>query len=168
MKALTRVWLAVALWAGLAGAAHAMLIETPVPTIAQESAHVVRGRVVSMQSAWTADETTIVTTVAIQVDGSLKGSLAKGARIQLAVEGGEAGEFGVRVEHQPEFEAQEDVYLFLTVDERGQLKVNYDEQGKFSVVENHVLNQLHDPVPLAAFEQAVLQTLPHDPQEDRR
>lgn len=140
--------------------AQAMLVKMSVDEMAKTATHIVRGQVVSQQSAWNAERTTILTQVVIRVDENWKGNLQKNATVTLTVQGGEVDGVGVMTEHAPRFHNAEKVLLFLDNDERGNLRVAQDEQGKYSVVESFVLNQLHTPIALEQFKADVFAAIP--------
>ena len=144
--------------------AQAMLVRMSVDEMTRKATHVVRGQVVSHESAWNAERTTILTRVVVRVDERWKGSLQKNATVTLIVEGGEVGDVGVMSEHAPQFFSDEKVVLFLDTDERGNLRVAQDEQGKFTVVDPYVVNQLNTPFAIDRFKAEVSAAAPGEAQ----
>ena len=148
----------------LATPAQATLVKMSVDEMAKTATHIVRGQVVSQESAWNAERTTILTQVVIRVDENWKGNLQKDAMVTLIVQGGEVDGVGVMTEHAPQFYSAEKVLLFLDNDDRGNLRVAQDEQGKYSVVESFVVNRMHNPIDLELFKAEIYAAIPGEVQ----
>ncbi len=118
----------------LAAPAGAMMLEVPFDRLVTTSDAVVRAKVMALESHWTADRSTIVTDVTLVIEESWVGTMPAGAPLRLQVEGGEVGDLGVRVEHQPTFRLGEESVLFLASDASFRLRVNALEQGKYTIV----------------------------------
>jgi hypothetical protein len=139
----------------LATPASALMREVPLHDLVGGSAAIVRAEVTGVESHWTADHTTIVSDVTLRVAESWAGGLAPGSRLALEVEGGEVGDIGIFVEHQPRFHAGERVVLFLRSDPSARLRVNALEQGKFSVVDDQVISFRQQVMPLRSLQAMV-------------
>ncbi len=148
----------------LAAPAQALLIKMSVDEMAQRAEHIVYGQVVSLESTWNAENTTIFTQVIVRVDEGWKGTLQQNATVTLTVPGGEVDDIGIMSEHAPQFFFDEMVVLFLDTDERGQLRVAQDEQGKYTVAESFALNQLNHPVELDEFKAEIFAAIPGEVQ----
>ena len=148
----------------LAVPTQAMIVKMDIDEMAQKASHIVRGQVVSLHSAWTPERTTILTEVTVRVDENWKGGFQKDSTVILNVVGGVVGDTGVMSEHAPKFFANEKVLLFLDTNEQGQLRVAQDEQGKFTVADPFVVNQLHNPIELKRFKDEVFSAIPHEEQ----
>ncbi len=142
---------------GTAGAAHALMVEVPLDRLVAGSEAVVQARVVTVESHWTGDRSTIGTDVLLSVEESWFGAHAAGVPLRLQVEGGEVGDVGVWVEHQPRFTAGEHVLLFLATDPSARLRVNALEQGKFRLEGDGAVGWTGKTMPLAALRAAVTQ-----------
>jgi len=115
--------------------AQAAMVEVPLKATAAQATEIVQGEVISQSSDWNPGYQTILTDVVVRVDESIKGSLSAGQTITIRIEGGEVGETGIWVEHQPRFLDTEKVLLFLTSEQDGVRAVQSLEQGKFTVFE---------------------------------
>jgi hypothetical protein len=87
------------------------VLRADVPALTRLSDAVVRGRVVSLQSHWTADGLRIVTDVRLEVVEALKG--APGRTITIRQPGGTVGNIGQRVSGLASFKPGEEVVVFL-------------------------------------------------------
>ena len=137
--------------------AFGMIIEIPLDRMISEAELIVKGRVLDMQSRWSDGPTNIIVTdVAFAVDEVLMGSDLEGV-IELQVVGGEVGEIGMRVEHQPRFAIQEEAVIFLEMspDKSRWFRILNDEQGKYSVVGSTVFNFKRDALPMNEFREAI-------------
>jgi hypothetical protein len=128
-----RILLFLLLLAAVAPTSWAAMVAVPLQTTTAQATAIVQGKVISQASAWGRDHRTILTDVVVRVDESFKGSLAAGQTITIRVEGGEVGETGIWVEHQPRFRDSENVLLFLTSEQTGVRTVQSLEQGKYTV-----------------------------------
>jgi hypothetical protein len=123
--------LAALLAAAAAGpAAAATFVATTVEDVARTSDAVVRGRVVGTAARATRDGR-IVTEVELAVEDAWKG--APEASVRLVVPGGRLPDVAMRVDAAPEFEAGEEVVVFLARGAGG-WHVNGLALGKFRVV----------------------------------
>lgn len=136
-----RSWAAPALVMALLlpAAASALMVEVPLPQLLARAADIVSADVVARQSRWTPDGSTIETEVTLRLTGSLKGDLRAGELVTVVVEGGEVGDRGIRVEHQPVFRDGESVVVCLRPG-AGARAVQHLEQGKFTLVGDQIVN----------------------------
>ena len=146
--------------AAFAAPAGAMMIKVPLGDLTKQAGSVLRGRVVSTRSAWTADRATIVTEVTITVNETWKGAAPAGNTVTLTVPGGEVGDEGIAVEHAPVFAKDEDVVLFLEPQADGGLRVSADEQGKYTVFGDLIVGNDQKPMKLADFHAEVGRYVP--------
>ncbi len=149
-----RAILALAMLA-VASPAPALMVEVPLDRLITSSDAVVRAKVTGLESRWTADQSTIVTDVTLSIEESWAGDLAVGARLVLQVEGGEVGDIGIRSEHQPVFSPGEETVLFLKATSNARLRVNAVEQGKYTVLGDHVVGFRQQTFPLATLRATV-------------
>ncbi|MBI5708758.1 MAG: hypothetical protein HZC42_00385 [Candidatus Eisenbacteria bacterium] len=149
-----RAILALAMLA-VASPALALMVEVPLDRLITSSDAVVRAKVTGLESHWTADHSTIVTDVTLSIEESWAGDLAAGAPLVLQVEGGEVGDIGIRSEHQPVFSPGEETVLFLKATSNARLRVNAVEQGKYTVLGDHVVGFRQQAFPLATLRATV-------------
>jgi hypothetical protein len=116
--------------------AQAAMLEVPLKATTNKAAAIVRGEVISQKSDWAHGYQTIYTEVVIRVDESLKGNIPVGRTVTIRVEGGEVGDTGIRVEHQPRFLEAENVLLFLREAPEDVYEIQSVEQGKYTVFGN--------------------------------
>jgi hypothetical protein len=118
--------------------AQAAMVEQTVAELAASSSDIISGAVLAKESWWNEDKTFIFTTVSIQVNELLKGTLAVPSTVEVVVPGGEVGEIGLGVEHAARFEVGEEVIVFLTLLEDGTYGVTAWEQGKYTLEDDQV------------------------------
>jgi len=146
----------------LAASAQAAMIEVPLKTTTVQAVEIVQGEVVSQSSDWDFGYRTIYTDVVVRVDESLKGDLQTGQTVTLRVEGGEVGEIGIRVEHQPRFLDQEKVLLFLSDGPEGKRAVQSLEQGKFTLFDQQAYDYRGRRLELPALKTTIQRNLATD------
>ena len=144
----------------LAAPALALMVEVPLEKLASSSDAVVRAKVTGLESRWTDDHATIVTDVTLAIVESWTGDLVAGSRLVLQVEGGEVGDIGVRVEHQPVFSPGEETVLFLRATPGARYRINALEQGKYTVMGDHVVGFKQQSFPLATLRAPVRSLAP--------
>jgi len=140
--------------------APALMLEVPLDRLAAGSDAVVRAKVMEMESRWTDDRTTIVTDVTFSIVESWAGDLVVGSRMVIQVEGGEVGDLGVRVEHQPVFRPGEETVLFLKATPSARYRINALEQGKFTVLSDQVMGFRGENLPLVTLRATVRSLAP--------
>ena len=93
---------------------YASIAKAPSPEqMFANSNLVVTGKVLDINYRWRqGDESSIITTLRLQVEGVAKGELNAGI-IEVNYPGGQMGELGLWVEDQPTFTVGEDVLLYL-------------------------------------------------------
>lgn len=126
------------------GSAFAVKIEQTTEQLVNNSSDVIRGKVVSTEAQWDDAHTVIFTEVSITVDELVLGSIEKGRTISVYVPGGQVGDTGLKVEHAAEFQAGEDVVVFLTP-LKGIYGVTSWEMGKFTV-QNGTVQEKNRPL----------------------
>jgi len=94
-----------------AGASATVLLPADLPTIVAESSLIVHGRVVDVRSAVTAPPHGIETFVTVAVVEALKGS--PGRHVTFRLPTGQVGRYRRVVVGAPEFEAGDEVVVFL-------------------------------------------------------
>lgn len=99
--------------------------------LADESSHIVRGRVERVRSFWNREQTKIFTEAVIAVDETYKGAALHEARVlQL---GGIVGHVNMRVEGSLAWRLDEEVLLFLEPGMQGTFNVAGFSQGKYEI-----------------------------------
>lgn len=139
----------------LAGPAAALMLEVPLDRLATESDAIVHARVTDLRSRWTDDHATIVTDVTFTVVEGWAGAYRAGDRLELTIEGGEVGNEGIRVEHQPRFRPEEEDLLFLKATTDARVRVLALEQGRFTLDEDVALDFRGRTLPLATLKATV-------------
>jgi hypothetical protein len=119
--------------------AAAIMIQAPLDQIVASSSSIVHGKVTDLKSHWTDDHSIIVTDVSFLVSEDWSGTVAPGTVLTLQVKGGEVGEIGMRQEHQPVFQKDQEALLFLTETPGARLAISYDEQGAYAVQGNQIV-----------------------------
>ncbi len=95
---------------------------------------ILTGKVVQQNSSWNEDRSRIYTNATIQVEEYLKGNTNEGS-IVVTYLGGEVGDVGELYTHMPKFEDDEEILVFLKVDQgTSSYKVFNGEEGKLSIV----------------------------------
>ncbi len=95
---------------------------------------ILTGKVVQQNSSWNEDRSRIYTNATIQVEEYLKGNNNEGS-IVVTYLGGEVGEVGELYTHMPKFEDDEEILVFLKMDQRtSSYKVFNGEEGKLKIV----------------------------------
>jgi hypothetical protein len=95
---------------------------------------ILTGKVTEQTSSWNENKTRIYTQATIQVDEYIKGN-GTGNTVTVKYLGGEVGEIGEKYSHMPRFENEEEVLVFLKMDEKStDYKVYNGENGKISVI----------------------------------
>ena len=140
--------------------AAALMLRAPLDELVGSSDAIVRAGVLSTESRWLDDPRVIVTEVKLEVREPWRGGLRSGAPLTLTVLGGEVGGMGMKQEHQPEFRAGEEVVLFLKATPSARWAVNYEEQGKYTVLGEQVVGFDRQPMMLAAFKAAITRWIP--------
>ncbi len=133
--------------------ALAIMVEYPVDRMVAESGAIVRGRVESLGARWLEGPgSIIVTDMKLTVDEVWMGGYRASQTIEFYVVGGVVDGLGMKQEHQPEFRRGEDVVLFLwTQPDESRTAIFNDEQGKYRVVGETVLNFHGEPIELDEF-----------------
>jgi hypothetical protein len=110
------------------------------------------GKIASLRSEWNQDRSRIVTRATIAVDQYLKGEQPQRSLV-ITVPGGEIDGVGEMYSHTARFKPDEQVVVFATADNRGQLGVVGGDVGKMTVARDKVtgLQMVADKEPLSAF-----------------
>jgi len=145
--------------------ASALMREVPLEATATEAAAIVEGTVIDRISAWTDDGATIVTDAVVRVDGTLKGSEAPGTLVTVRAEGGEVGDTGIWVEHQPVLRRRERVVLFLrpAPSPASVRRVLHLEQGTFRIEDGRAIDYRGRAADLGVFKARVRSLVSHGP-----
>jgi len=115
-----------------AGTAFATaMIRQDLDTLTVDADVIVRGKVARMQSRWTQDHLKIVTDVDIEVAESIKGGPPSTVRVLQP--GGEVDGIGQKVLGLAEFQAGEEVVVFLQARPGATYQVAGAAQGKYRV-----------------------------------
>jgi hypothetical protein len=132
------------LWTGIcllliAGMTNALVIKMDTPELTEKAKQIVIGHVVNMQSEWTQDRAKIFTYVTVQVEEYVKGT--GNLEVTVKIPGGSVGDITLRVSDIPEFTVGEKVLLFLTDEYTDYCDLMGLFQGKYTIVENRVLEK---------------------------
>jgi hypothetical protein len=112
-----------------------------IQKLAREADVILAGKVINKESRWNEARTSIYTKTTLQVDEYLKGQTSKKS-IEIRYPGGEVGEIGEIYSHMPKFENNEEVLLFLKLDQKNNgYKVLHGEEGKFTVINDEVTKE---------------------------
>jgi hypothetical protein len=126
--------------AALATTAQAVMVEMPLAQVADRAALIVQGSVIGQTSRWTDDGRTIMTDVTLRVSDVLKGRAEQDGLLTFQVEGGEVGDMGIWVEHQPRFVSDQEVLLFLRPAQGSGLAVQNAEQGRYCIYQSRAFD----------------------------
>ena len=102
---------------------------------------IVVGRVAGSRTYWTTDRKFILTDYTIEVDESIKGQA--GRTVAVTTVGGKIDDVELYVSGMPSFQKGEDAVVFLEQSGAYQTVVGLG-QGKFTVVNGEVANNVHD------------------------
>ncbi|MBU8871642.1 MAG: hypothetical protein KOO60_12320 [Gemmatimonadales bacterium] len=145
------IFIAVALILG--SAAQAAILEYSLDRMVESSEAIVRGRVMNLESRWLdGPGSVIVTDVVFLVDEVLTGEFSAPQQLNFYVVGGVVDGLGLRQEHQPVFHKDEESVLFLwTQPDQNRLAVFNDEQGRYRLVGDTVVNFKQQSIALPEF-----------------
>ena len=143
-----------------ASSSRAAMVDRSVEEVTQRAETVVLGEVTDQRSHWT-DEGWIVTDVELRVTERWKGEAEIGETLTVRLLGGEVGDRGLWVEHEPRLHAGETTVLFLS-ERAGSLRVESAEQGCLRVVGGDALDHRQRSQPLSALRERVRSTLSPD------
>jgi len=127
----------------LSSPAFAILAEVTIAELVQMSDHIVQATVLSTESTWNDDKTSIITTVTLHIKETYAGRLDKSTQVTVMLPGGMVDGLVMEVEHAPVFIVDEEVIVFLTDINDKALRVSGWEAGKFTlendlIVENGI------------------------------
>jgi hypothetical protein len=138
---MTRTIMSLLLALVFASASSALMLVEPIESIAESAEIVLEGTVKERHSFWNDSGTTILTDVLIESSAVWKGDVPSGGYVVVRVEGGEVGDVGIWVEHQPRFSDKEQVLLFLDANSDDRFRtVHQFEQGKFRVIDGEAID----------------------------
>ncbi|HOK76545.1 MAG TPA: hypothetical protein PLW35_02355 [Verrucomicrobiota bacterium] len=122
-----------------------LMVPLSIPQLAAESDLIVHGKVISITTTLDADRR-IVTRVLTEITETWKGQ-HPGARLQVVLAGGTLGTKQVVVDGQPEYRPDEEVVLFLKLNQRKEAVTVGLAQGKFVVWTNPATGrkEVHNP-----------------------
>lgn len=141
--------------------AHSMLLEYSLDRMVAECDAVAQGRILSLESRWLdGPNSIIVTDVVFAVDEVMTGAMAAGQELHFYVVGGTVDGLTMRQEHQPIFTPGEETVLFFwTQPDQRRLAVFNDEQGRYKVTGDSVVNFKQQTIPLIEFRQDLEQAI---------
>lgn len=102
--------------------------------LVRDSAAVVKGQVIQVNSFWNAEGTAIVTEAMVKVDEAFLG--APDSVVLVKTFGGEVNGYYVEAHGFPKFTVNEKVLLFLEAEQDGVARVAGYQQGQFRVVQD--------------------------------
>jgi len=112
-----------------------------IKRLSQEADVIVSGKVTEKESSWNKSKTRIYTRTIVQVDESLKGTNNESS-VEIISPGGEVGEVGELYSHMPTFKDDEEVLVFLKINEKNKdYKVLNGEEGKITVIKDSNSNE---------------------------
>lgn len=134
--------LLIALMLTIGTSAHALLLEYTLDQMVESSESIVQGRVLDLESRWLdGPGSIIVTDVKFQIGEVLAGKMTPRQELSFYVIGGFVDGMGMRQEHQPVFREGEESFLFLwTQPDEQRVTVFNDEQGRYRIVGDSVIN----------------------------
>jgi hypothetical protein len=106
--------------------------------LSANASHIITGQVLSVESHYTADGTSIYTEVLVAVGNQLKGDV-RNPEVTIRFPGGEVHDMGLWIEDSPDFRFGENVILFLLPNDDGSYRVGDMHQGKFTVANDVVM-----------------------------
>ncbi len=118
--------------------APAIMVELHIPQLTANASHIITGKVLSVESYYTADGLSIYTEVIVAVGNQLKGD-AQNPEVTIRFPGGEVQDKGLWIEDSPVFRFGENVILFLLPNGDGSYRVGDMHQGKFTVANDVVM-----------------------------
>ena len=104
----------------------------PLEELSKKSELIVTGKVVDQRSEWNEEKTRIYTRVTVSVDEYHKGERAE-RTLTVTHLGGEVGEVGELYTGTARFEKDEEVFLFLKKDQKGNYRVTGSNLGKYKI-----------------------------------
>jgi len=107
-----RLWSLISILATLSLPAGGVMIKVPLADLVQGAQTIVQGRVLEVRSAWSLDNSLIVTLVSLQIQEILKGQAAA-PTILIQTPGGQVGDLRLVVSDAPGFNVNETVLVFL-------------------------------------------------------
>lgn len=113
-------------------AAAAQTRRLPLEELSKKSELIVTGTVVDQRAEWNEEKTKIYTRVTIAVDEYHKGERSENT-ITVTHLGGEVGEVGELYTGTARFEKDEEVFLFLKKDQKGNYRVTGSNLGKYKI-----------------------------------
>jgi hypothetical protein len=122
----------------------ALQVEVAENLLIEKSQMIVHGKVLNKVSYWNGGQTLIFTDYKIEVMNVLKGDTSH-AFITVKVLGGEVGEIGFAVSHEPRIDIGEEVLLFLNEIEGSKMQVVYNSQGKKTVI-NGIISETGESI----------------------
>lgn len=96
----------------VSNSAFPLMIKLPLSRLSSDADTIVLGEVVSLESYWSMDRSTIVTIVMLDVQRVIKGELSS-RQVLIQFPGGEIGDIGLKVSDQPGFDLHEKALVFL-------------------------------------------------------
>ena len=118
--------------------APAIMVKLDTPQLTANASHIITGKVLSVESYYTADGLSIYTEVIVAVGNQLKGD-AQNPEVTIRFPGGVVQDKGLWVEDSPVFRFGENVILFLLPNHDGSYRVGDMHQGKFTVANDVVM-----------------------------
>ncbi|MFQ5498943.1 MAG: hypothetical protein ACE5FH_04665 [Candidatus Zixiibacteriota bacterium] len=118
--------------------AYGAMVEQTIDQLVDASELVAQARVTKLVSSWNDDHDFIFTLVTLTVEDVRKGNAKLGSTVDVLVPGGIMDGTGLKVEHSADFEAGQNVIVFLRPIDSDLFGVTAWEQGKYTVVQNMI------------------------------
>ena len=109
----------------------------PLEELSKKSELIVTGKVIDQIAEWNEEKTRIYTRVTIAVDEYHKGERSENT-VTVTHLGGEIGDVGELYTGTARFVKDEEVFLFLKKDQKGNLRVTGSNQGKYMIRRDEV------------------------------
>jgi hypothetical protein len=119
------------------GIAQALMVQVPVPELANQAQCIALGEVTASHSAWNAKGNYIYTYSTVALEQALKGEFAV-ATFTVRTPGGCVGNITQWVEDQPRIDVGQKVLLLLNKTEDGYYELTEGVQSKFTIAEGLV------------------------------
>lgn len=127
--------------------ANAIMVKMETAELTDNADYILTGKIVGVESHWTADHKSIVTDVRVMVGSPIKGNV-NSSEITVRQPGGTTADLGLWLEDSPVFRSGEEVILFLIQQSDGTYLVKDQVQGKYTVVGDTVVEK---EMPMAQF-----------------
>ncbi len=122
----------------------ALVIKKSIQELTYEADSILIGKVKGIESRWNKEKTLIYTYVTVSVTEYIKRISEKEELKEIIVKvlGGKVGDIGLKVSDTPEFIEDEEVFLFLRIEELPIFRVAGLFQGKYTIEDGKAKNKI--------------------------